>query len=66
MNTLAVHTLKAKVIKDREAGLKEVVRACYTIALAERSVGGKQITPPDAAHPHTTKKRRTRNMDRCW
>ena len=64
MTTLVVHTLMATVIKDREAGLKEAVRACYTIALAERSVGGKQITPPDAAHPHTTKKRRTSNKNR--
>ena len=65
MSTRVVHTLKEKVIKDREAGVKEVVRACNTIALAERSVGRKQITPLGATHPHTTNKRRTSNMDRC-
>ena len=62
-STLVVHTLKAQLIKDREVGLEEAVRAHGTVAQAEMSTGRKKVNPPDAAHPHTTKKRRTSNKD---
>ena len=66
MSTLVVHTTKAQLIKDREVGLEEAVRAHNTVAQAEMSTGMIKVNPPDAAHPHTTKMRRTSNKDRYW
>ena len=63
-STLVVHTMKAQLIKDREVGSEEAVRAHNTVAQAEMSTGKIKVTLPDAAHPHTTKMRRTSNMDR--
>ena len=63
-STLVVHTLKAQRTKDREVGLEETVMSHNTVAQAEMCTGTIKVTPPDAAHPHTTKMRRTSNMDR--
>ena len=63
MSTLMVHIIEAQSIKDREVGLEEAVRAHNTGTQAERSTGRIKGNPPEAAHPHATKKRRTSSKD---
>ena len=64
MSTPVVRTTNAQLIKGLEVGLEETVMAHNTVAQAEMSTGTIQVTPPDAAHPHTTKMGRTSNKDR--
>ena len=66
MSTLMVHIIEAQSIKDREVGLEEAVKAHNTVVQAEMSTGRIKVNPPDAAHPHTTKMRRTSNKDWYW